>query len=63
MDWKIDWEMREADPEDGQEAIPFWWDDMRPKEVLRLIQEVYKRAYEQGVQVRRAPQESPECTK
>ena len=32
------------DPQDGEEPFCYWWEDMRPKEVVVLIKE----AYEQG---------------
>jgi len=62
-EWITDWAEDTTDPDDGGGPIEFWWDDMRRKEILRLIQEVYERAYQQGLQHSGATQESPKCTK
>lgn len=47
-EWSTDWDELTTDPDDGDGPIEFWWDDMRRKEILELIQEVYDRAYERG---------------
>lgn len=36
------------DPGDGQEPIPTWWDDMRPREVRELVKDAYTRGYQRG---------------
>ena len=54
-DWHTDWQDHTTTPDDGSGPITFWWDDMRPREVLKLIEEVYNRAYEQGFHDRLAP--------
>ena len=44
IDWVDDSENDTVDPNDGEEPIVFWWDDMHPREVMALVKEVYERA-------------------
>lgn len=48
-EWIDSWEDDETDPQDGGEPICCWWDDMRSKEVNRLVKEVYERGLAAGV--------------
>ncbi len=43
--WVDDWQNDETDPQDGQEPITIWWEDMRRREVRLLV----KNSYERGV--------------
>jgi hypothetical protein len=45
IDWKTDWEEHTADPGDGELPFCFWWEDMRPREVLDLVQRAFKRGH------------------
>ena len=36
------------DPRDGEEPIEYWWDDMRPGEICKLVKDVYERGYRHG---------------
>jgi len=47
-EWCVDWGDHTADPMDGEGYIHFWWDDMRPREVLKLLQVVFQRGVDQG---------------
>lgn len=49
MDWVDDYENSTTDPQDGGEPIEIWWDDMRPREIRKLVKEVYERAFEAGL--------------
>ena len=40
-----DWTM---DPQDGGEPFIYWWEDMRRREVVELIREVYGRGMKRG---------------
>lgn len=36
-------------PEGSIEEFCYWWEDMRPREVLQLIKEAYTKGYERGL--------------
>jgi len=46
--WVINYEEDTMYPNDGEEIIKFWWDDMRAREVQQLIEESYERGYRKG---------------
>ncbi len=44
--WRIDFENSTLTPDsDGEEPLCYWWEDIRPQEVLVAIQEAYERGY------------------
>jgi len=47
--YAINHEQQTVDLLDGEDPVEYWWEDMRPKEVLRLVEEVYQRAYKKGL--------------
>lgn len=47
-EWCTDWDDFTTDPDDGDGPIRFWWELMNGESSLRLIQEVYRRAFERG---------------
>lgn len=46
--WLDDYENDTVDPQDGEEPIDIWWDDMRPRETRRLAKEAYERGRRTG---------------
>jgi hypothetical protein len=46
--WTVDYDTNEADPGDGGPPLCFWWDDMRMREVVALVQEAYSRGLARG---------------
>ena len=49
INWIDEYENYTADPQDGEESFCFWWEDMRPREVLELVKEAYERGYNLGI--------------
>jgi len=47
--WIDDYDDDTADPQDGDEPLRFWWEDMRPREVRDLVKESYERGFNRGV--------------
>ena len=41
--WGLNLESHEIDPGDGGAPFCYWWEDMRPREVMALVQEAYER--------------------
>ena len=48
VDWKDNYEEDTTDPQDGEEPFEIWWEDMRPREVRRLVKEAYERGFQRG---------------
>lgn len=44
----VDWENYTIDFGDGDE-LEFWWEDMRPREIVTKLQEAYRKGLHQGV--------------
>ena len=40
----------DVSPMGSIEKFSYWWEDMRPREVLQLIKEAYTKGYERGLE-------------
>jgi len=58
IDWLTDSADNTIDPQDGDEPIDYWWEDMRPREVHALVIETYERGYARGLREEHAKHES-----
>ena len=47
--WREDHEQSVLSPDDSEATFTYWWEDMRPREVSRLVREVYEEGYVHGV--------------
>ena len=47
-DWNDDYDNYQTFPPDGGEYLMFWWEDMRPREVLNSIKEAFNRGVVHG---------------